>query len=1177
MSDIFVKTSGLGSTGWKKASSIFVKTSGLGSTGWRSAVGVWIRNATQWLKVWPLSGIFATRVPYIAKFSSNTYAERMPNATYPVVRIGDSYFGDNAQWDLNGWLASSYTYRWKIYAEYDLEGSILESGTGSGWTSTAGEDQLPTSIWTVTNSTNADRKFLGFEVIANNSSNSQYNGVSVSTKIQIVRQRPRIATAPSFNITSPKIGDTINYSSGWDITEAYRPEPLRSTIFWYKNSTATTTGGTQVQSGGYSYLVQAGDLNHYIYAVETNFNSGSDYDLGPSIGVSATAITNNAVITSLLPAPTSLTASSNRGDGVLLSWSAVTGANYYEIYWQSSQGTGPVNQSLFSDFGSDNSITGTSFIDTTISPGSTRYYRVRARSAAVSTGTNCSNWFPAPASNAIAGFRIKPGAITRPTSYSFATSTATGYFTTGTNTSSVQYKLQGVNIPISTPTYTLSTTSSYPYQVSLNPSSLFTERTWTNDTWSPSTTYYANNTVWYAGNQYQSKLISFSGAGTVPSTSGSNTYWTRGSLVGTTPTTSRTWSSSTSYTQGQTVYYGTGTTGASVYQYTANDPGFSGQSPTNTTYWTLITQRTYYVGDYVIYNGTRFYALQTTTGVYPSSGSNWTGSLGYWRYEFTPYFSTAAGDVAYSSATRDMGLSHTAPTDSLVLATPITFSNVTSTSFTSNYTTGNYANYTHIDTYKISPFNRPSNYPKIIATLNIQTYTDTPTGPLEAFTDYAVNVTPRYYYSVENISLEIPNIYYEGTTTNGTIKTLAAAPTAPTITSVTSGVVYSPVSVTCNGGSGPFYQMFWWGSATAPTGAQTPDATGASNTPTSTPVTLTDASGPSINGTYWAFVRSVITRDDTSIGPSNTVSAWSSAFQFTVTLNPAVPFSYNTGSSTSGGWSATISGTSQSGATYSIPATTGYSVNSSTGTVTATGLGSNVSTSIVVTKSVSGYNNTTATASGTSSTIPTYSLFYSANSGSFTPTTQTGVQGASITLAANAGTRAGFTFGGWSIGGITYSGSGSYTFGAGNATATAIWNTTFVTPTCPAPSLFFRRFPTDTSSSWEYFCDYPTPSGSYQSITGMQFEIYSANSTAGSKVTGGAGIQTFPGSVTTYPYTSSRDGTIWGFRIASGSSSSSSPLGTRVATTARRYGRVRVVMLGTNGTTYYGTWTSPLL
>jgi len=495
--------------------------------------------------------------------------------------------------------------------------------------------------------------------------------------------------------------------------------------------------------------------------------------------------------------------------------------------------------------------------------------------------------------------------------------------------------------------------------------------------------------------------------------------------------------------------------------------------------------------------------------------------------------------------------------------------------------------------------------------------------------------------------------------------------TAPVLNSVTPGPQGGLVQANFTGGSGPVYQMFWWGTATAPTTAVTPDGER-----TFSP--LEDATGPSSTATQYMYVRSVSTAGETSVGPSSIASAWSNGIAFNMTstavsqntaptaratntfststvkyldsitwsagtynnaasvtsvllystntsnlvspsgntlssfrtANPytltttdpagtpyvfsvrdtvvgtngttyyffgnqitsanadAVAFSYNTGVGVAGGWSATVV-TAQSGASYSIPTTTGYSVNSSNGTVTATGLGSNVSSSITVTKSVPGYNDTTAPASGTSSTVTTYTLTYNANSGSTTPSPQTGAQGASITLAANAGTRSGFTFGGWNIGGTTYAGSASYTFGAANATATAIWNAVFVTPTAPAPSLFFRRFPTNTSSSWEYFCDYPNVSGSVQSITGMQYEIYSANSTSGAKITGGDGTQAYPGAFT-YPYTSSRDGTIWAFRIASGS-------GGRVATTAGRFGRVRVVMLGTNGTTYYGTWTSPLL
>ena len=298
MSDIFVKTSGLGSTGWRKASNIFVKTSGLGSVGWKSAVGVWIRNATQWLKVWPLSGIFATRVPYIGYFSSDTYANRMPNATYGTIRIGDSYFGDNAQWDLNGWAASSYTYKWKLYDQFDSDLSItLRSGTGSGWTSTTGEDQLPTSVWTSTNSTNADNQFLGFEVTANNSSSSQYNGLSVSTRIKVLRERP-VNLTKTLSTNSPTVGTNITYSSTWASGEAYKDESARRSIQWYNNSSSTTTGGSAATGTGSTtatYTPNANDSGKYLYVVETRYNSGTDYDLGTSTGISASVATTGLV------------------------------------------------------------------------------------------------------------------------------------------------------------------------------------------------------------------------------------------------------------------------------------------------------------------------------------------------------------------------------------------------------------------------------------------------------------------------------------------------------------------------------------------------------------------------------------------------------------------------------------------------------------------------------------------------------------------------------------------------------------------------------------------------------------------------------------------------------------------------------------------------------------------
>jgi hypothetical protein len=295
MSDIFVKTAGSGSTGWKKATNIFVKIAGLGSTGWKSAVGVWIKNVSQWVKVWPLSGIFATRVPYIGYFSSDAYSARMPNATYPTVRIGDSYFGNNAQWDLNGWTASSYTYKWKLYDQYGSDlGIVLKSGTGSGWTSTTGQDELPTTIWTSTNSTNSDNNYLGFEATAVSSTSSQYNGLSISNKIKILRLRPINSTA-TLSTNSPTVGTPITYSSTWVSGEAYKEDSTRTTIYWYTNSTSSTTGGTYVGSGSSYTPSSPADVGKYIYVEETRYNSGTDYDLGLTTGVSATAITTSTV------------------------------------------------------------------------------------------------------------------------------------------------------------------------------------------------------------------------------------------------------------------------------------------------------------------------------------------------------------------------------------------------------------------------------------------------------------------------------------------------------------------------------------------------------------------------------------------------------------------------------------------------------------------------------------------------------------------------------------------------------------------------------------------------------------------------------------------------------------------------------------------------------------------
>lgn len=292
MSDIFVKTAGTittPATGWRKASNIFVKTAGTilsPAVGWKNATNVWIKTASQWLKVWPTSGIFASRSPFIADFSSDPYASRLTTAN--KLRIGTSYFGDNAQWDLNGFAASSYSYKWKLYDEFGSDlSTTIRSGTGSGWNSTTGEDQLPTSVWTATNSTSADLQYLGFEVTANASASSSYNGLSVSSKIQVIRETPLNISASLTG--TPAVGSTLSFSSSWNTTQAYKIDATKTNISWYKSTSNTDIyeGGSRVaiSRGNNLYqltLLSSDNLDgYYVIAEESVFNSGSSYDIGP--------------------------------------------------------------------------------------------------------------------------------------------------------------------------------------------------------------------------------------------------------------------------------------------------------------------------------------------------------------------------------------------------------------------------------------------------------------------------------------------------------------------------------------------------------------------------------------------------------------------------------------------------------------------------------------------------------------------------------------------------------------------------------------------------------------------------------------------------------------------------------------------------------------------------------
>ena len=304
----------------------------------------------------------------------------------------------------------------------------------------------------------------------------------------------------------------------------------------------------------------------------------------------------------------------------------------------------------------------------------------------------------------------------------------------------------------------------------------------------------------------------------------------------------------------------------------------------------------------------------------------------------------------------------------------------------------------------------------------------------------------------------------------------------------------------------------------------------------------------------------------TAITPSQKSSSRSGSTSLTYQLpnlitNPA----YGAATSTSGGWTASISTQpNPTGGTYSVVSVAPgqASINSSTGALTASGLSSGQSSTVTVRYSRSGYNPVDVTASGSAS-VAQYTVTWNANGGTGGGTTTQNAGAAHI--APSPGTRTGFTFSAYyntPSGDFLYGpiASGGTFTPVSSLTMWARWNSTFVTPTAPAPSLNTQRL---TASSFiRFYCDYPSPSGSYSSITGMAFEI---RTTAGGGTLLASNTRPYPGDGQ-YPY--NVGGVGWAFKA--GVDGQVSDI---VYSASTRFCRARVVLAGTDGNTYFGTWS----
>ena len=1127
-SDIYVRQSG----GWSSAvKKIYART----NSGWSAAIRfVYAKINAGWTRVWPLSGVYPNTNPFI---SSNTTTTEIDNGT--VLRIGTTYRGNRGDWNPNGYTISSYDYKW-------LSFSAAEGGTenyDSGYTNISTGTQFVAFTITGTTLANFDRGWITFRVRAN-ASNSAYSGTADSLRYYVVRQKPIISTNGALSNLAPKVGDTINYSSGWNTADAYKTEPSRSTIKWYKSTSSTLTAA-QLKSGNagnpiqdstsspaptspYSYTVTSSDLNNYIYAIEEVFNSGTDYELGNTNGVTEVVRTTSLVSPgSTAPTSVSVASVSRVTDTTVkvdLNFSGGSGP-YYQMYW-TTLSTAPTGD-LY-----DSASTGSPITDTFSPFAGTYYFYVR------SSTENLGNTTQGGA--ATAGTYSAWSSLSPNPSYTFTVPTGGTVTPTDVNSTIISTIMLGGTIYASI------------LSPSASPAASGVTIIWRrNDGGTGGNSFTGGSIVQNGGTSYVTKAAdeTYSIRTEVTWTNGVGSQSANGGAVRvlsklSTPTNV---SASDNRTDGIQVSW-TNVANASTYgiwwggvpDYD-NLPDFGG--PDNRGGKTITsspflddgvasgTTRNYYVQAFpstssTVYvksnwssgdSGTRISKLATPTNVSASNnrtdGINitWTAVpganyYGIWygstpTYDSTPDFGgpnnpTLITGTSYLDTFPAAGTSRTYYVQAFINGNPTNSksdwsSGATGTRILQNLTTNPaYGSSTSVAggwTASISTQPNPSGGTYSIVSQTAGTASiNASTGALTASglsVGQSSVVTVRYSLTGYN-TVDI--------TASGSALSKLATPTNVSATdSRTDGI-----NITWTAVSGASYYGVWYGPV--PSYDSTPD--------------FQNISGTSYLDTSMAggVTRNYYVQAFRSGNPAGTKSDWGGpdsgtrALQNLIT-NPA----YGSASSSAGGWSASISTQpNPSGGTYSLVTQSAGSatVNSSTGAVSVTGLGSGASSTVTVRYSLSGYNSVDIVASGSSTSQ--YTVTYNANGGTVSPSSATVNAGQSVTLPTPS--RSSYTFNGW----YTASSGGSFVGGAGSSytpsssiTLFAQWTIVQYTVTWNAnggtvsPSsstvnaLSSVTAPTPTRTGFTFLAWYNTPSGDF---------LFSVN--AGSSYTPSANI-----------------------------------------------------------------------
>jgi hypothetical protein len=883
-----------------------------------------------------------------------------------------------------------------------------------------------------------------------------WSGGTLSPQFPVIISQSTNATTYLITLT----GTNYYWSPGPPGLTYYFEWSTNGGTSWTTLSTASAINPGYGSSTSYTHQITTSQLsanlvNTYRFRIAATYGSQSAIDFATTTVQGPTNIT--------------LTAGDTGVSSIPINWTSSTGAYRYLVEYKTN------SSAIWLTY----SWTGTTY-ETITGLAEGTLYNVRVTPYTSQSNSSTYKGYSGNASNTVnATTKVTPGNLSRVENYNFDGSMQQGFFTTGSNTTKVQYYFNCISIPsLSVPTYTQNTTSGIPYKIQQNLLSYFTIKNWNYDTYSASTTYFYNNTVWYAGNQYTANYV------------GSNT-------------------------------------------------GFSGQAPTNTTYWTKTTTVTYNIGDYVLYNSVYYFCKTSTNGTYPTNTTFWLANSVSFQMYATPYNIDIPGTTSSAGSTLIIR-GDTASTDPLRISSGPTFSNITTTAFRATFTPSVYTNQVDFYIQKVSDSSYPTGYnPKVINVSGATSTNHDTTTTLTASTQYFVTINSRYMYDSTYL------VFHNGAGASAYVTTSAPLPDPPTGLNVSDVGTNRPYNNAA-------YDLSW----TAPT------YTGG--------IALTgykiQYQVPSTGTTWYDYSANTVDTSSTSIRLTGFGSNLSTNFRVysvnsagqsltaattaSPVLGTTVPQAPTIGTATTFNGYATVTYTANATGGKTITSFTansspsGYSGSTSSGSIFVYSLGHNVQYSFTV---------TSTNANGTSSSSASSNTIYGVNIGSVTVNSSTSTS-SSITLfftkATNSTNTRGYLSG--SLDGTTA--GTSYTF-SGLASNT---------------SYNLGLAGTDTVNGTLYIG--PITTGSYSTsappaVTVNSYPSISGTGASGSTISFASGSYNNASTITKTLMVS----TSTSFSTSSGSKGSVSPytITTTDASPPAYYFAVLDTVVGTNGLTYY--------